>query len=68
MVCNVGAFDHPYFAVTKDDGSFEFRDLPPGRYTLGFWQEKLGQRTLEDVSIADDHPADVVFQYQPKKP
>jgi plastocyanin len=68
MVCCVGAFDHPYFAVTRDDGSFEFRDLPPGRYTLGFWQEKLGQRTLADVAVADDKPADVTFTYEPKKP
>jgi plastocyanin len=68
MVCSVGAFDHPYFAVTKDDGSFEFHDLPLGRYTLGFWQEKLGQRTLADVAVADDKPADVTFTYEPKKP
>ncbi|MDB5318607.1 MAG: hypothetical protein JWN40_238 [Phycisphaerales bacterium] len=68
MLCNVGAFDHPYFAVTKDDGTFEFRDLPPGRYTLGFWHEKLRQRTLEDIPVADDKPADITLTYEPKKP
>lgn len=68
MVCSVGAFDHPYFAVTNEDGGFEFRDLPPGRYTIGFWQEKLGQRTLADAAVADDKPADVTFTYEPKKP
>jgi plastocyanin len=68
MMSNVGAFDHPYFAVTKDDGTFEFRDLPAGRYTLGFWHEKFGQRTQEDVAVADDKPADITFTYEPKKP
>jgi hypothetical protein len=68
MLCNVGAFDHPYFAVTRDDGTFEFKDLPPGQYTVGFWHEKLGQRTQADVAVADDKPADITFTYEPTKP
>jgi YVTN family beta-propeller protein len=38
----IGVLDHPYFAVSKDDGSFEIKNLPPGTYTIGVWQEKLG--------------------------
>ena len=38
----IGVVDNPYFAVSKDDGSFEIKDLPAGNYTLAVWQEKLG--------------------------
>jgi plastocyanin len=37
----IGVVNHPYFAVTDVDGTFEIRDLPPGRYTLSLWHEKL---------------------------
>jgi len=38
----LGVLDHPYFAVTKEDGTFQIPDLPPGTYTVAVWQEKLG--------------------------
>jgi hypothetical protein len=38
----IGVLNHPYFAVSKDDGTFEIDNLPPGTYTIGVWQEKLG--------------------------
>ena len=42
MHAYIGVLDSPYFAVTGDDGNFTIKDLPPGSYTLGVWQEKLG--------------------------
>ena len=27
-------FNHPFFAVTKDDGSFEIHGVPPGEQKL----------------------------------
>lgn len=38
----LGVVDNPYFAVTGSDGSFVIRNLPPGDYVLGVWQESLG--------------------------
>jgi len=32
-------FDHPYAAVTDDQGSFSMDNLPPGQYTLTIWHE-----------------------------
>lgn len=32
-------FDHPYFAVTNEDGTFEISGVPPGKYTLVAWHE-----------------------------
>lgn len=37
----------PFFAVTSGDGKFELKGLPPGEYTLGFVQEKMGERTVK---------------------
>lgn len=33
---------HPYYALTKADGRFAFDNLPPGRYRLQVWHERLG--------------------------
>jgi hypothetical protein len=34
--------DHPYYALTKDDGVFAIENIPPGTYTLEAWHETLG--------------------------
>ncbi|HIG30499.1 MAG TPA: hypothetical protein EYQ50_22945 [Verrucomicrobiales bacterium] len=34
MFAYVSVFDHPYHAVTKEDGSYTLKDVPPGKYTL----------------------------------
>lgn len=39
-------FDHPYFAVTAPDGSFEIKGIPAGTQNLIVWQEKVGYVTL----------------------
>ena len=41
--------DHPHFAVTGDDGSFELKGLTPGKYTLEAWHPTLGTKTLDIV-------------------
>jgi len=46
MRAYVSAVEHPYFAVTGADGSFEIGNLPPGSYTIEAWQEKLGQQEM----------------------
>ncbi len=42
MRAYIGVLEHPYFAVTGADGSFEIPNLPPGDYTLEAWHETLG--------------------------
>ena len=51
----IGVVDSPYFAVSKPDGSFSIANLPPGQYTLGIWQEKLGtqEQTITVAPHAD---------------
>ncbi len=34
--------NNPYFAVTDENGAFEIKNLPAGKWTLQVWQEKSG--------------------------
>ncbi len=38
----VRVFDHPYFAVTDEDGRFEIKDAPAGTYRIVYWHENTG--------------------------
>jgi len=38
-------FNHPFFAVTGEDGSFEITGVPAGTQNLNLWQEKVGYVT-----------------------
>jgi plastocyanin len=45
MSCYVGVLDHPFFAVTGQDGAFKIDGLADGQYQVETWQELLGTRT-----------------------
>jgi plastocyanin len=44
--------DHPFYAVTDDQGKFTLNNVPPGKYTIQVWQESLGVVT-EEVTVTD---------------
>jgi plastocyanin len=61
----IGVLDHPYFAVSNEDGTFEIRNLPPGAYTLAVWTETLG--TQEQQLIVPPHgKAEANFTFKEK--
>ena len=45
----IGVFNHPWFAVTSDDGKFTIQHVPPGKYALAAWQEVLPQQEQQIV-------------------
>jgi plastocyanin len=47
MNAYIGVFNHPYFTVTGDDGSFTLKGVPAGEYTIEAWQEKYGTQTAK---------------------
>ena len=49
----VAVTDHPFFAVTGDDGSFTIPNVPAGTYTVEAWHERFGTTTAE-VTVAAD--------------
>lgn len=58
--------DHPYFAVTGEDGSFEIKGLAPGSYTLEAWHPTLGLKTM-NVKIGVGPKAAVTARFSYKK-
>jgi len=61
----IGVFDHPYFAVTGDDGSYVISGLEPGDYIIEAWHEKLGSQTA-NVTVGDS-AANFTFKKPSKK-
>ena len=42
MIAWIAVFDHPYFGVTTRGGTASLEDVPPGRYQLLAWHDRLG--------------------------
>jgi len=66
MNAYVGVLDHPFYAVSKEDGSFEIKGLPAGTYTIEAWHEKLGA-TTQSVTIGAKESKDVSFTFDAAK-
>jgi hypothetical protein len=56
MSAYIGVFEHPFFAVTKEDGTFSIpsKDLPDGDYTITFWHERYANdpEALPEVEVS----------------
>ncbi|MBI2828354.1 MAG: hypothetical protein HYX77_03660 [Acidobacteria bacterium] len=63
MRAYVGVLDHPYFAVTAADGSFNLKGLPPGTYTVEAWHETLGAQT-QTATIGERETRDITFSFR----
>ena len=63
MNAYAGVVAHPFFAVTKPDGSFEIKGLPPGTYTVEAWHEQLGTAS-QSVTVDGKTPAKAAFEFK----
>jgi hypothetical protein len=54
----LAVFDHPYYAVTKPDGSFTIDGVPPGKYTLVAWHERT-KKVEQSVTVPANGAATV---------
>ncbi len=69
MLCNVHpemeawvlTLETPYFAVSSVDGSYEIKNVPPGKYTLKIWHEKLKGEPV-NVEVPEKGEAKVNFE------
>lgn len=62
MTAHVGVMAHPFFAVTKADGTFDISGLPPGTYTVEAWHERFGTQSRK-VTIAERQMQNVSFTF-----
>jgi hypothetical protein len=61
----IGVLRHPYFAVSKDDGTYEITNLPPGTYTIAVWQERLGTQE-QQLTVPSHGTAEANFTFKEK--
>ncbi|HEX8028511.1 MAG TPA: carboxypeptidase regulatory-like domain-containing protein [Vicinamibacterales bacterium] len=50
MSAVIRVFDHGWFTIPSEDGTFALGDVPPGDHTLVAWHERIGERR-ERVTI-----------------
>lgn len=58
MEAYVVVLDTPYFATTDKTGAFEIKNVPPGKYTLVAWSEKL-KEVKQPIAVEAGKPATV---------
>ena len=47
MSATVMVFDHPWFTVPDEGGTFELSNLPTGTHQITAWHERLGDTTMD---------------------
>ena len=62
MAAWIFVVDHPFFAVTDENGGFQIKGLPPGEYTFEAWHEEFGDKRL---TLKVDGSTNLSFIYKP---
>ena len=62
MLGYLGVLDHPYHAVSSNDGGFDLSTLPPGEYVLEAWHSQLGVQE-QTVTVETGETSDVSFTF-----
>ena len=58
---------NPYYAITKNAGAFQLRDVPAGTYQLKVWQETLGESS-QTVTVQAGKTTKVNFRLNSPAP
>ncbi len=51
-----------YYCLTRDDGSFEIMDIPPGKYTLVAWSKKHPVKEIP-VTVTDNEDLELTIEF-----
>lgn len=60
MSAVIRVFDHPWFTIPDDRGSFALDGIPPGEHTLVAWHERIGEQR-DRVTIRAGQVTEVSF-------
>jgi plastocyanin len=66
MSAFVIVLQNPYYALTDNDGNFEIKNVPPGKYQLKTWDEKL-KASSQPVTVAPGKTTTVEFKGMTKR-
>lgn len=56
--------DHPFFAVSGEDGSYKIEKVPAGKYTVEAWHTQYGMLKKEAVEVKESGEVTVDFEYK----
>jgi hypothetical protein len=56
----VGVLDHPFFSVSDEKGRYAITGIPPGRYEVRAWHERL-ETGAQEVDVPEDGTVPVDF-------
>ena len=59
----INVVDHPFFAITGSDGSFEIKGLPPGTYTIEAVHERFKSQEMS-VTVGASESKRIDFAYK----
>ena len=57
--------EHPFYAVTNEEGEFVFENVPLGKYKLQAWQEILG-RVDQEVAVSGEGTQTITVRMEKK--
>ena len=63
MKAFVFAMDHPFFAVSDENGKYSIQGVPPGDYTVSAWHEEFGEEDAK-VTVGESGTIDVSFTFK----
>jgi len=63
MGAYAAVLNHPFFATTGDQGTFEIKNLPAGTYVIEAWHEKYGPQT-QSVTVSGSESKAVDFTFK----
>lgn len=58
----IGVADHPFFAITGEDGAWSWSGVPAGEYVIEAWHEKFGTQQ-QTVRLAAGQAAPLTFTF-----
>ena len=60
MSATVMVFEHPWFTIPDERGTFDLSGVPPGTHQITAWHERLGDTTLQ-LRVEPGRPATIDF-------
>jgi plastocyanin len=62
MKCWIGVVDHPFYAISAEDGTFTIEGLPAGEYQVSVWHEAYDTRKIK-VTVATGDTTEVELSF-----
>lgn len=66
MEAYVVSLQNPYFVITDKTGAYTIKDVPPGKYTLTTWHERL-RSASQEIEVKDGATVTVNLEMKKRK-